>query len=396
MLRRRYAPALVILLALSPVVLSFQNCSQGFNSGNEKMLSLSVLAPQISVSAKPDALTSFRDVSVLFSVISNPVAKIAQISCSVDDSAPVDCMDHVDMTNLADGDHTVGISASDTLGNQSEVYTVNFRVDATAPTVMINSGPSAVTGSANASIEFSATDNLAGVDAVECEIDDAGYAPCESPLDFTNLAEGAHVFKVRAHDKATNISSEVTKSWSIDLTAPVISIASGPNNLSNSRTANFTFSGTDNGAAITNFTCGVDGGAFDPCTSPMGYTNFADGNHTFSIKATDAVGNVSMVATRAWTVDATPPVVQMLVGPTTPTTNTSASFSFSATDAGTGLASYKCSLDSAPFSACTNPANYTNLSTGDHNFRVEGVDNLGNISNPSEYDWTITSPPVGP
>ena len=48
------------------------------------------------------------------------------------------------------------------------------------------------------------------------------------------------------------------------------------------------------------FQCSIDGGAFTGCSSPKSYT-VAAGAHTFSVRAIDAAGNVSAVASRSWT-----------------------------------------------------------------------------------------------
>ena len=52
------------------------------------------------------------------------------------------------------------------------------------------------------------------------------------------------------------------------------------------------------------FECKLDGAGFSSCTSPKNYANLSDGSHTFSVRATDASGNVDATpATRTWSVD---------------------------------------------------------------------------------------------
>jgi HYR domain len=62
------------------------------------------------------------------------------------------------------------------------------------------------------------------------------------------------------------------------------------------------------GAALA---CKLDGppgaGAFAPCSSPRSYTGLADGSYLFTVRATNAIGNVSE-ASRAWVVDTNPPL----------------------------------------------------------------------------------------
>ncbi|HYY76368.1 MAG TPA: hypothetical protein VE644_08630, partial [Gaiellaceae bacterium] len=64
-----------------------------------------------------------------------------------------------------------------------------------------------------------------------------------------------------------------------------------------------------------------------------------------------------------------------------------ASFSFAASEAG---GSYECSLDGAPFSACTSPATYSSLADGGHSFAVRARDGAGNTDgSPAQHAWTV-------
>lgn len=80
-------------------------------------------------------------------------------------------------------------------------------------------------------------------------------------------------------------------------------VASGGSTLSNSIT--FTFGGTD-AVGVTGFQCRLDGAAYAPCASPVGYSALAIGSHTFQVRALDAAANVDpSPASFTWTV-ATP------------------------------------------------------------------------------------------
>jgi hypothetical protein len=103
-----------------------------------------------------------------------------------------------------------------------------------------------------------------------------------------------------------------------DSTPPDTSIAAQPANPTNSTTAMFSFTGTDNVTAPTSLTfeCKLDGGAFTPCTSPKMYTGLTNGSHTFQVRAKDAAGNLdASPASYTWTVDTTPPTVTCSASP---------------------------------------------------------------------------------
>jgi predicted outer membrane repeat protein len=109
----------------------------------------------------------------------------------------------------------------------------------------------------------------------------------------------------------------------------------------------------------------------------------------------DSNYNESTSAGESHTVDADEPDTSIDSNPSDPTTSTSASFTFSGTDAGTGVASFECQLDAGGFSACTSPQDYTDLGDGSHTFEVRAVDRAGNTdSSPASFTWAIDAPPT--
>ena len=158
--------------------------------------------------------------------------------------------------------------------------------DTTPPDTIITSAPVDPTDSTTATFGFTSTE--AG-SIFECSLDGSAFAACASLDDFTGLAEGAHSFSVQATDSAGNTdATPAIHNWLIDLTPPDTSISSAPALLTNSTRASFTFTSTETGST---FQCSLDGAAFTDCTNPQDYTALAEGNHTFSVQATDAAGN---------------------------------------------------------------------------------------------------------
>jgi uncharacterized repeat protein (TIGR01451 family) len=93
--------------------------------------------------------------------------------------------------------------------------------------------------------------------------------------------------------------------------------------------------------------------------------------------------------------DTTPPETTLDSAPTGTIASSAASMSFTANEPG---ARFECSLDGAPFTACTSPASYGGLADGAHSFDVRAIDAAGNLdSSPAHATWTVetfTSPPA--
>jgi hypothetical protein len=95
------------------------------------------------------------------------------------------------------------------------------------------------------------------------------------------------------------------------------------------------------------------------------------------VRGTDAFGNVdSGNPTYTWTIDTVPPDTTITAGPQGTATSDSATFTFSSTQA---PSNFECSLDSAPYDACTSPASYSGLANGPHTFAVRATDAAGNV-----------------
>ncbi|HMQ26587.1 MAG TPA: right-handed parallel beta-helix repeat-containing protein, partial [Acidimicrobiales bacterium] len=82
----------------------------------------------------------------------------------------------------------------------------------------------------------------------------------------------------------------------------------------------------------------------------------------------------------------------LTAGPPAVTTETGATFDFTASVAGS---TFECSLDGAPFAACVPPVTFTGLAEGEHTFQVRAVSPNGIVDNtPASYTWLIE--PVAP
>jgi hypothetical protein len=85
-------------------------------------------------------------------------------------------------------------------------------------------------------------------------------------------------------------------------------ITSAPPDPSGSASATFEFSHEQGNVT---FRCSLDDLGFADCTSPQSYAGLADGPHTFEVEAVDENGHAGFPARHTWTVDDTPPAIQL-------------------------------------------------------------------------------------
>lgn len=267
--------------------------------------------PESAIDAGPGSLTN--DSTPTFEFSANEFN--STFECSIDGAPFAGCSSPFTSPTLAEGEHTFDVLAIDAAGNREQEATRStFEVDLTAPGTRITSGP--VEGSSvasdSATLGFDSPDPDA--DVFRCRLDDEGWRPCssDSSQTYEGLAEGRHVFTVRAVDRAGNVdSTPPTRSWSVDTTPPQTSIEGGPSGTVRERTASFELGADDPDAS---FECSLDAAPFEPCGSPQAYADLSDGPHRFQARAIDSLGNVDpSPATRDWTIDSTreaPPAQQ--------------------------------------------------------------------------------------
>ena len=357
---------------------------------------LDITAPETTITSGPPATTTSTSATFGFSS-SEPGSAF---ECALDGSA-TSCTSPVDLTGLGVGSHIFTVAATDSSGNDdptpaSRSWTIEAP-DTASPetelTVQVLAG-----GGADINFQFTGSDNETPtlLLAYECRLDGADTDPwtsCSPPETYFGVGPGDHEFEVRAIDQSGNADpTPASHEWSVasaDTTPPETTIDFGPTD-GPSTNAEFTFSANE--PEVT-YTCALDG-VSQPCSSPATFSGLTVGEHTLLVRATDTAGNQDpTAAVHEWTVepppDTTAPETTVGSGPAASTTDTGASFSFSASETST----FECSLDGAGFAACTSPASYTGLLVGGHNFQVRARDAAGNVDGtPATHTWTITAP----
>ncbi len=305
----------------------------------------------------------------------------AAFECSLDEAPFVACSSPVNYENLVGGGHSFKVRATDIAGNTGPASAIyRWVIDNTPPDTDITNDPfpdpTNQTG-----VEFSFTSEVEVV--FECGLDDAPFADCSSPVNYENLVEGGHSFKVRAIDVAGNVGAAVAYNWAIDIMQPDTDITNDPFPApTNQTSAEFSFKATEVGAS---FECSLDDALFVDCSSPVNYENLVEGDYSFKVRAIDIVGNKDPTAAiYRWVVDTTSPETEIENDPfPDPTYEISVEFSFTSE----ADAVFECSLDDDAFVDCSSPVNYEKLAAGDHSFKVRATDVVGNVGAAANYDW---------
>jgi hypothetical protein len=268
----------------------------------------SAAPPAVTITSAPDATTTATSAEFAFSV-----SEGATVTCTLDGVVTDPCASPLRSGELAVGRHTFEVTA--TLDGEPATAGLTWEVvapppaDVVPPTVTLDPSPAAT----NAPRFTFTSDEPA---TFSCSLDGAAPEPCTSPfVPVGPLEDGEHTLAVAATDAAGNVGAAATRVWVLDTVAPA------PPKVDVERDApipTFTFAAEEPGVS---FECGLERvltrepPALTPCAgSKRSYADLGAGTYAFTVVGTDAAGNLSPPAVRAWT----RPTAAFEVSPATP------------------------------------------------------------------------------
>ena len=339
-------------------------------------------APDTTITAAPPNPSNSADAAFEFSSETG-----ATFECQRDNAGWAPCTSPKNYTGLADGEHTFQVRATDAAGNTgaAESYTWTIAAlapDTTPPDTTIDTAPDDPTNNNDPAFTFSSSE--AG-STFECKLGSGPWEACDSGAkSYTDMPDGSFTFYVRATDAAGNTDPTPAEyAWTIDTNAPNTTIDVGPLPLTNLNDPLFFYGSNKPGST---FECKLDDGAWEACGPMKGYTDVPDGEHTFYVRATDAAGNTDPTpASHTWTIDTAAPTVTITSGPPNPSSNIDADFEFTSEPGAT----FECRNDGDTWSPCTSPIGFAPYSDGEHTFEVRATDAAGNTGDPDSYTWTV-------
>jgi len=340
--------------------------------------------PSVTITNRSSLATLTRNTDITFQFIATDLSP-STFTCSLDGALASACASPITYTGLAEGGHYIAISAVDAAGNLSTSPAIfQWMVDVTAPTTLITqvTPASSITNLADASIAFGASESA----TFECAIDGASYAACTSPVALSALTEGLHSIQVRATDVAGNTGSEASHLWTVDVTAPVVSLGQvlPPPGLTRAQTVSVEFAANEQ----STYQCSFDGILQGACTSPFSVAISAEGNHEFRVIATDSAGNPSAPVLAAWIMDFTlPQIAWGAILPSAASYISSADLSAEITSS--EALSLSCTLNAADLGISGSPIVLTGLSEGAYLLAATGTDAAGNIGTPITHAFNV-------
>lgn len=304
------------------------------------------------------------------------------------------------LSSLLDGSHSISASAADAAGNSSSDVSA-FSVDTSSPSVSLTSPTDgSVTNDDTPVISGTAEPGSTVILSIDGIAVDTIVVPGSGLWSFTpdvSLTSGEHALQISAVDPTGNAST-LDSEFTIDLTAPSVSLTSPVNNAhTNDNTPSI--SGTSgpgdtikiylDGVLVTSFVTGITGSwTFTP--GPL-----TDGVHSVYATATDAGTNSSTTSSNTFTVDTIAPSITLV--PISSTTNDNTPLFQGVTEP---FGTVRLFVDGGLVAIFTANAvgawSYQSgvLSDSQHTVTATAVDAAGNTTSTSPSTFTISTLPV--
>lgn len=302
--------------------------------------------------------------------------------CRLDAGPVAPCVSPFAVANLADGDHVFSVRGVNIAGEEGVPATYAWRIEA-PPAVVVVSGSvtdGAVVSDPSAQFSFSSNG-----DNFRCSLDGAAYAACTSPFSASNLSDGAHSFRVFAHNARGVAGVAAQVGWTVQTPAAIVTLGTAVPSQAVTRSATLSVSFTS--TSQNNF-CALDAGASVPCASPVAYDGLGNGPHSVRVYGVSVGGTVGASQVYSWNVDQVAPIVT--IDSTNPATSPTAQVFMTITFHADETASFLCALDGAAPQACASPWTVTVSRDGQHAVAIWAVDAAGNQSVvPATHTWSV-------
>jgi len=202
-----------------------QDLSGNYNTAsNELSFTYDNVAPTTVLSEKPTVLTNITTANITVSG-AEVVAYKYKLDSDVDYGTESAVANHLTLSALTDGSHTLSVIGRDTAGNWQEAATTySWTVDTQAPTATLTDTPASLTHLKTTDITVAGTD----VVAYKYKLDSGSYGTeklVATHLTLSALTDGSHTLSVIGRDEAGNWQKDAdatTYSWTIETVKPTV------------------------------------------------------------------------------------------------------------------------------------------------------------------------------
>jgi hypothetical protein len=323
-------------------------------------------------SASPPDLGNSRVASLTFSA-----ERATAYQCRFDGSAWRECASPYSASGLADGEHTLLVRGLDSGGVVGPASERKWQIDTKAPSVSISSGPSGLVLADSAA--FTSSSDEPG--SFRCQLDSGAWRECAASERLTGIADGNHVFRVTAVDRAGNTSGTYAargfETRTVPRTPSILAVTGSPG-----QTPRATFEA----AFAVRYECRYDEEPFAPCSESQAHVPsepLRHGSHRFYVRGIGGTGVAGPAASApVAVVDLATPDSLFDSGPTGVVLTDSAKFTFSSDERDV---SFRCRMDASAWASCPADGVFSGLADGPHNLRLVAVDAAG-LADPSPAD----------
>ncbi len=312
------------------------------------------------------------------------------------------------LQQVVEGTYNWAVNCSDAFGNSGNSTTNNFTLDATPPSVYLNTSSGMNFSGGVAQLNFTAYDNLDSLLSCNITINGAvassGINATNSTLTQQNLSvvDGVKYWNVTCVDDAGNSNTSETRNFSLS-GGPVIDLFMPADNfITLGENITFAFNATD-GDGLAACSLVIDSILNQTSTSIQngGNNSFnasirVEGNHNWSVNCSDTGGTMTISSSRNLIVDRFAPQVN-LSNPVSGTMILSATtqFNFTMVDSISSWALCNLTVDGSVVAAGMNVTNNSaklqnqTILNGVHYWNVTCTDRVGNSNFSSTWNFTV-------
>jgi len=222
-------------------------------------------------------------------------------TCLLDGVPFTACSSPVELSGLAEGEHSFSVRQIDVTGRTSPPASVFWLVDTAAPPAPVfDQVPPAATSSQTLFARFAGEQG----GSFECRSGGGAWQVCASPRSFSSLPDATYSLEVRQSDEAGNTGPVARIDWIVDTVRPGPPVLGGlPQGAVRSTSATASIDGEPGGR----LECRMNGNPWTTCQSPVQMEGLAQGAQKLEVRQVDLAGNTGEIATAQWTVDTVAP-----------------------------------------------------------------------------------------